>query len=168
EAQDWEIKQLQAHLVQEQAVGPAGAPVFTAPLEQDVEELAQDLRQLDELEVHRCKWLLREVAAVHLEVLGWAREHCLLIDSMSSGVLFMEEELSGQGVTPGVTWSVGRLSRLMEAHRHRAFVEAGSWMKTFVDGLRMPPLAEEMMQAAQELLESEFGPGGGQGESQEG
>ncbi|KAG6883864.1 hypothetical protein C0992_007587 [Termitomyces sp. T32_za158] len=152
EAQDREIKQLWARIAQEQAVGPVGTPAFTAPSERDIKELAQGLRQLSESEVCR----------------RWACKHCLLIDGMSLGVLYVEEELSGQEVTPGLTWGVGRLSRLMGAHWHRTFVEAGLWMEAFVDGLQTPPLVEEMMQAAQDLLESEFGPGGGQGELQEG
>ncbi|KAG6894020.1 hypothetical protein C0992_007829, partial [Termitomyces sp. T32_za158] len=168
EAQDWELGRLWALLVQEQVVRPAEIPVFTAPSEQEVEELARGLRQSDESEVRRHEWLLRKVAAAHLEVLGWACEHCLLVDGMSLGVLYVEEELSGQEVTPGLTRGVGHLSRLMGAHRHRTFVEAGSWMEAFVDGLQTPPLAEEMIQAARDSLESEFGPGGGQGEWQEG
>ncbi|KAG6882309.1 hypothetical protein C0992_012121, partial [Termitomyces sp. T32_za158] len=67
EAQDRELGQLRAHVAQEQATGPA---VFSAPSEQDVEELARGLRQSDESEVRRRKWLLREVAAARLEVLG--------------------------------------------------------------------------------------------------
>ncbi|KAG6871544.1 hypothetical protein C0992_010749, partial [Termitomyces sp. T32_za158] len=90
----------------------------------------------------------------------WARKHRSLVDGMSSGVLYVEEELAGQEVTPGLMWGVGRLSRLMGAHRHRTFVEAGLWMEAFMDGLQTPPSAEEMMQAARDLLESEFGPGG--------
>ncbi|KAG6875194.1 hypothetical protein C0992_004827 [Termitomyces sp. T32_za158] len=168
EVQDRELGRLRAHLAQEQAVRPAGIPVCTAPLERDVEELAQGLHQLDESEVRRHEWLLCEVAAARLEVLGWACKHRLLVDGMSSGVSYVEEELSGQEATPGLTQGVGRLSRLMGAHQHRTFVEAGSWMEAFVDGLQTPPLAEEMMQAARDSLESEFGPGGGQGELQEG
>ncbi|KAG6884708.1 hypothetical protein C0992_005890, partial [Termitomyces sp. T32_za158] len=168
EAQDQELGRLWAHLAQEQAVRPAGIPVFTAPSEQEVKELAQGLRQLDELEVCWHEWLLREVAAAGLEVLSWARKHCLLVDGMSLGVLYMEEELLGQEVTLGLTQGVGHLSRLMGAHWHRTFVEAGSWMEAFVDGLQTPPSAEEMIQAARDLLESEFGPGGSQGELQEG
>ncbi|KAG6894269.1 hypothetical protein C0992_006806 [Termitomyces sp. T32_za158] len=159
---------LWALLAQEQEVRPAGIPVFTAPSEQEVEELARGLHQSDESEVRQREWLLRKVTAACLEVLDWAREHCLLIDSMSSGVSYVEEELAGQEVTPGLTRGVGRLSRLMGAHQHRTFVEAGSWMEAFVDGLQTPPLAEKMMQAARELLEAEFGSGGGQGELQEG
>ncbi|KAG6884188.1 hypothetical protein C0992_006791 [Termitomyces sp. T32_za158] len=168
EAQDWELGQLWALLAQEQAVRPAGIPVFTAPSEQEVKELAWGLHQSDDSEVHRHKWLLHEVAAARLEVLGWARKHCLLVDGMSSGVLYVEEELSGQEVTLGLTRGMGRLSRLMGAHRHQTFIEAGSWMEAFVDGLQTPPSAEEMIQVARDLLESEFGPGGGQGELQEG
>ncbi|KAG6869691.1 hypothetical protein C0992_002335, partial [Termitomyces sp. T32_za158] len=67
EAQDRELGQLRARVAQEQATGPA---VFSAPSEQDVEELAWGLRQSDESEVRRCEWLLREVAAARLEVLG--------------------------------------------------------------------------------------------------
>ncbi|KAG6893060.1 hypothetical protein C0992_011392 [Termitomyces sp. T32_za158] len=70
EAQDWELGRLQALLAQEQVVRPAGIPVFTAPSEQEVEELARDLRQSDKSEVCRREWLLREVAAARLEVLG--------------------------------------------------------------------------------------------------
>ncbi|KAG6890752.1 hypothetical protein C0992_012925 [Termitomyces sp. T32_za158] len=168
EAQDRELGRLWALLVQEQAARLAGIPVFTAPLKQEVEELAQGLCQLDDSEVRRHKWLLREVVAAHLEVLCWAREHCLLVDGMSSGVSYVEEELLRQEVTPGLTRGMGHLSRLMGAHRHRTFVEAGSWMEAFVDRLQTPPSAEEMIQAARNSLESEFGPGGGQGELQEG
>ncbi|KAG6875043.1 hypothetical protein C0992_005412 [Termitomyces sp. T32_za158] len=168
EAQDRELGQLQALFAQEQAARLAGIPMFTAPSEQEVEELAQGLRQSDDSEVRRREWLLCKVVAARLEVLGWARKHCLLVDGMSLGVSYVEEELAGQEVTPGLMWGVGRLSRLMGAHQHRTFVEAGSWMEAFVDGLQTPPLAKEMIQAAQDLLESEFGPRGGQGESQEG
>ncbi|KAG6887340.1 hypothetical protein C0992_012805 [Termitomyces sp. T32_za158] len=168
EAQDQELRRLRARLVQEQEARLVGIPVFTAPSEQEVEELARGLHQSDESEVRWHEWLLREVAAARLEVLGWAHEHCLLVDGMFSGVSYMEEELTGQEVTPGLTRGVGHLSRLMGAHWHRTFVEAGSWMEAFVDGLQMPPLAEEMMQAARDSLESEFGPEGGQRELQEG
>ncbi|KAG6893748.1 hypothetical protein C0992_008764 [Termitomyces sp. T32_za158] len=167
EAQDWEIGQLQAHVAQEQAVGPAGTPAFTAPSEQDVEELAWGLRQSDKLEVRRREWLLHKVAAARLEVLSWACEHRLLVDGISSGVSYVEEELSGQEVTLGLMRGAGRLSRLMGAHRHRTFVEARSWMEACMDGLQTPPSAEEMMQAAWDSLESEFGTGGSQGELQE-
>ncbi|KAG6886141.1 hypothetical protein C0992_004645, partial [Termitomyces sp. T32_za158] len=44
EAQDRELRQLQAHLAQEQVARPARIPVFTAPSEQEVEELAQGLQ----------------------------------------------------------------------------------------------------------------------------
>ncbi|KAG6893220.1 hypothetical protein C0992_010842 [Termitomyces sp. T32_za158] len=168
EAQDRELGRLRALLAQEQAVRLAGVPGFAAPSEQEVEELARGLRQSDESEVRRREWLLHEVAAARLEVLGWAREHRLLVDGLSSGVSYVEEELAGREVTPGLTRGVGRLSRLMGAHRHRAFVEAGSWMEAFVDGLQTPPSVEEMIQAARDSLDSEFGPGGGQGELQEG
>ncbi|KAG6894061.1 hypothetical protein C0992_007607 [Termitomyces sp. T32_za158] len=168
EVQDRELGRLRALLAQEQAVRPAGIPGFAAPSEQEVEELARGLRQSGELEVRRREWLLHEVAAARLEVLGWAREHRLLVDGLSSGVLYVEEELAGREVTPGLTQGVGRLSRLMGAHWHWAFVEAGSWMEAFVDGLQTPPSVEEMIQAARESLDSEFGPGGGQGELQEG
>ncbi|KAG6873109.1 hypothetical protein C0992_009085 [Termitomyces sp. T32_za158] len=164
-AQDREIGQLRACVAQEQVVGPA---TFMAPSDRDVKELARGLRQSDESEVRRREWLLREVVAACLDVLGWACEHCLLVDGMSLGVSYVEEELAGQEVTLGLTWGVGRLSRLMGAHRHRTFVEAGSWMEAFVDGLQTPPSAEEMLQAARDLLESEFGPGGGQEGLQEG
>ncbi|KAG6888336.1 hypothetical protein C0992_008748 [Termitomyces sp. T32_za158] len=168
EEQDWELGRLRALLAQEQVVRPAGIPVFTTPSEQEVKELARGLRQSDELEVHQREWLLRKVTAVCLEVLGWAREHRLLVNSMSLGVSDVEEELSEQEVTPGLTRGVGRLSRLMGAHWHRTFIEAGSWMEAFVDRLQTPPSAEEMIQAAQDSLEAEFGPRGGQGEWQEG
>ncbi|KAG6874663.1 hypothetical protein C0992_007058 [Termitomyces sp. T32_za158] len=168
EVQDRELERLWALLAQEQAVRPAGIPGFAAPSEQEVEELARGLRQSGESEVHRREWLLHEVTAACLEVLGWAREHCLLIDGLFLGVSYVEEELAGREVTPGLTQGVGRLSRLMGAHRHQAFVEAGSWMEAFVDGLQTPPSVEEMIQAARESLDSEFGPGGGQGELQEG
>ncbi|KAG6877645.1 hypothetical protein C0992_009589 [Termitomyces sp. T32_za158] len=70
EVQDRELGRLWALLAQEQRVRPAGVPVFTAPSEQEVEELAWGLRQSDELEVRWHEWLLREVAAARLEVLG--------------------------------------------------------------------------------------------------
>ncbi|KAG6892065.1 hypothetical protein C0992_002037 [Termitomyces sp. T32_za158] len=70
EVQDQELGRLRALLAQEQVVRPAGIPVFTAPSEQEVEELARGLRQSDESEVRRHEWLLRKVAAAHLEVLG--------------------------------------------------------------------------------------------------
>ncbi|KAG6887371.1 hypothetical protein C0992_012580 [Termitomyces sp. T32_za158] len=168
EAQDREIGQLWACVAQEQVVEPAGTSAFTAPLKQDVEELARGLRQSDKLEVRRREWLLRKVAVACLEVLSWARKHRLLVDGMSSGVLYMEEELLGQEVTPGLMRGVGHLSRLMGAHRHRTFVKAGLWMEAFVDGLQTSPSAEEMIQAAQDLLESESGSGGSQRELQEG
>ncbi|KAG6895310.1 hypothetical protein C0992_001990, partial [Termitomyces sp. T32_za158] len=80
EVQDRELEQLWALLAQEQVVRPTGISVFTAPSEQEVEELAWGLRQLDESEVRRHEWLLRKVAVVRLEVLGWARKHCLLVN----------------------------------------------------------------------------------------
>ncbi|KAG6894310.1 hypothetical protein C0992_006639, partial [Termitomyces sp. T32_za158] len=83
-------------------------------------------------------------------------------------VELMNIACSSTEVTPGLTQGMGRLSRLMGAHWHRTFVEAGSWMEAFVDGLQTPPSAEEMIQAARDLLEAEFGPGGGQGEWPEG
>ncbi|KAG6871345.1 hypothetical protein C0992_011184, partial [Termitomyces sp. T32_za158] len=98
----------------------------------------------------------------------WAREHRLLLDGLSSGVSYVVEELVGQTTTPRVAQGAGRLSRLMEAHRHRSFVETGVWLEEFVDGLRTPPSLEEIVRAAWESMEVEFGPGGGQGELQEG
>ncbi|KAG6884228.1 hypothetical protein C0992_006722, partial [Termitomyces sp. T32_za158] len=98
----------------------------------------------------------------------WAWEHQLLLDGLSSGVSYMVEELAGQATAPRVAQGVGRLSRLMEAHRHRSFVEMGAWLEAFVDGLQTPPSLEEIVEATRESLEAEFGPGGGQGESEEG
>ncbi|KAG6872105.1 hypothetical protein C0992_009861, partial [Termitomyces sp. T32_za158] len=98
----------------------------------------------------------------------WAREHRLLLDGLSSGVSYMVEELAGQTTTPRVAQGAGRLSRLMEAHRHCSFVETGAWLEAFVDGLRTPPSLEEIVEATRESLEAEFGPGEGQGELQEG
>ncbi|KAG6892999.1 hypothetical protein C0992_011620, partial [Termitomyces sp. T32_za158] len=98
----------------------------------------------------------------------WAQEHRLLLDGLSSGVSYVVEELAGQAMTPRVAQGAGRLLRLMEAHRHRSFVETGAWLEAFVDGLRTPPSLEEIVQATQELLEVEFSPGGDQGELQEG
>ncbi|KAG6893992.1 hypothetical protein C0992_007914 [Termitomyces sp. T32_za158] len=167
EAQDRELGRLWALLAQEQAARPAGVPGFAAPSEQEVKELAWGLRQSGKSEVRRREWLLHEVVAARLEVLGWARKHRLLVDGLSLGVLYVEE-LAGWAVTLGLMRGVGRLSRLMGAHRHRAFVEAGSWMEAFVDRLQTPPLAEEMVRVARESLEAEFGPGEGQGELQEG
>ncbi|KAG6886663.1 hypothetical protein C0992_002903 [Termitomyces sp. T32_za158] len=167
EAQDQEINQLQARLAQGQVSSSTGALGFTVLSAREVEELARSL-QATEAESHQQEWLLREVAGTRLEVLGWAREHRLLLDGLSSSVSFVAEELAGHAVTPGVAQGVGRLSRLMEAHRHRTSIEPGSWLKAFVDGLRTPPTLEETVEVAWELLESEFGPGGGQGEPQEG
>ncbi|KAG6893178.1 hypothetical protein C0992_011020 [Termitomyces sp. T32_za158] len=130
--------------------------------------MARGLRQANESESRRRNWLLREVAAARLETLGWAREHRLLLDGLSSGVSYMVEELAGQATTPRVAQGAGRLSRLMEAHRHRSFVETGAWLEAFVDGLRTPPSLEEIVEATRESLEAEFGPGGGQGELEEG
>ncbi|KAG6873301.1 hypothetical protein C0992_008853, partial [Termitomyces sp. T32_za158] len=50
EVQDRELGRLQALLAQEQMVKLVGIPVFTAPLKQEVEELAWGLRQSDESE----------------------------------------------------------------------------------------------------------------------
>ncbi|KAG6892100.1 hypothetical protein C0992_001882, partial [Termitomyces sp. T32_za158] len=97
----------------------------------------------------------------------WAREHRLLLDGLSSGVSYMVEELAGQAMAPRVAQGAGRLSRLMEAHHHRSFVEMGAWLEAFVDGLRTLPSLEEIVEATRESLEAEFGPGGGQGELQE-
>ncbi|KAG6893339.1 hypothetical protein C0992_010396, partial [Termitomyces sp. T32_za158] len=114
------------------------------PSAHEVKELAQSLHQATEVESRRREWLLREVARTWLEVLGWAREHRLLLDGLSSSVSFVAEELAGHAVTPGVAQGVGRLSRLMEAHRHRTSIKPGSWLETFVDELRTPPTLEEM------------------------
>ncbi|KAG6874714.1 hypothetical protein C0992_006904, partial [Termitomyces sp. T32_za158] len=159
EAQDQEINQLQARLAQGQASSSTGAPGFTVPSAREVEELARSL-QATEAESRRREWLLRKVARMRLEVLGWAREHQLLLDGLSSSVSFVAEELAGHAVTPGVAQGVGRLSRLMEAHCHRMSIELGSWLEAFVDGLRTPPTLKETVEVARELLESEFGPEG--------
>ncbi|KAG6872211.1 hypothetical protein C0992_009770, partial [Termitomyces sp. T32_za158] len=185
EAQAEEVEQLRARLMREAVGSSTGAPGFVAPSAQEVEAMARGLRQANESESRRRDWLLREVAAARLETLGawfffflfcpfvdsasgWAREHRLLLDGLSSGVSYMVEELAGQATTPRVAQGAGRLSRLMEAHRHRSFVETGAWLEAFVDGLRTPPSLEEIVEATRESLEAEFGPGGGQGELQEG
>ncbi|KAG6894824.1 hypothetical protein C0992_004465 [Termitomyces sp. T32_za158] len=168
EAQVEEIEQLQAQLTREAAGSLTGVPGFVAPSAQEVEELAQGLRQANKSESHWHEWLLRKVARARLETLGWAWEHQLLLDGLSSGMSYVVEELVRQAMTPRVAQGAGRLSRLMEAHHHRSFVKMGAWLETFVDGLRTLPLLEEIVQAAQESLEAEFGPGGGQGELQEG
>ncbi|KAG6893160.1 hypothetical protein C0992_011120 [Termitomyces sp. T32_za158] len=144
-----------------------GAPGFMVPSAQEVEAMAWGLRQANESESRRRNWLLREVATARLETLGWAREHRLLLDGLSSGMSYMVEELAGQATAPRVAQGAGRLSRLMEAHRHRSFIETGAWLEAFVDGLRTPPLLEEIVQATRDSLEAEFGPRGGQGESEE-
>ncbi|KAG6884271.1 hypothetical protein C0992_006621 [Termitomyces sp. T32_za158] len=168
EAQDQEIDQLRARLVQRQASSSTGAPGFVAPSAQEVEAMAQGLHQANKSESRWRDWLLREVAAARLETLGWAREHRLLLDGLSSGVSYVVEELAGQAMTPRVAQGAGCLSRLMEAHCHRSFVETGAWLEAFMDGLRTPPSLEEIVQATWESLEAEFSPGGDQGELQEG
>ncbi|KAG6895249.1 hypothetical protein C0992_002363 [Termitomyces sp. T32_za158] len=118
EVQAEEVEQLQAHLMQEVVGSSTGALGFAALLAQEVEELAQGLHQVGKSEPHQREWLLREVAGTWLEVLGWAQEHRLLLDGLSSGVSFVAEELAGHAVTLEVALGVGRLSRLMEAHQH--------------------------------------------------
>ncbi|KAG6870993.1 hypothetical protein C0992_011975 [Termitomyces sp. T32_za158] len=167
EAQAEEVKQLRARLTREAVGSSTGAPGFMALSAQEVEVMARGLRQANESESCRRDWLLHEVATARLETLGWAREHRLLLDGLSSGVSYMVE-LAGQATTPRVAQGAGRLSRLMEAHHHRSFVETGAWLEAFVDGLRTPPSLEEIVEATWESLEAEFGPGGGQGELQEG
>ncbi|KAG6893578.1 hypothetical protein C0992_009452 [Termitomyces sp. T32_za158] len=168
EAQAEEVEQLRARLSREAAGSSTGAPGFVAPSAQEVKVMAWGLRQANESESRRRDWLLCEVAAARLETLGWAREHRLLLDGLSSGMSYMVEELAGQATAPRVAQGAGRLSRLMEAHRHCSFVETGAWLEAFVDGLRTPPSLEEIVEATQKSLEAEFGPGGGQGESEEG
>ncbi|KAG6876003.1 hypothetical protein C0992_001436 [Termitomyces sp. T32_za158] len=164
EAQVQKIDQLQACLAQGQASSSTGAPGFAVPSVRKVEELTWSL-QATEAESCRREWLLCEVAGTWLEVLGWAREHRLLLDGLSLSVLF---EMAGHAVTPGVAQGVGHLLRLMEAHHHQTSIEPRSWLEVFVDRLRTPPTLEETVEVARELLESEFGPGGGQEEPQGG
>ncbi|KAG6894929.1 hypothetical protein C0992_003931 [Termitomyces sp. T32_za158] len=168
EMQAEEIKQLWARLTREAVGSSTGVPGFVAPSAQEVEELAWGLHQATESEFRRREWLLREVAGARLETLGWAWEHRLLLDGLSLGVSYVVEELVGQATTLRVAQGAGRLLRLMEAHRHCSFVEMGAWLEVFMDRLWTPPLLEEIVQAAQESLEAEFGPRGGQGELQEG
>ncbi|KAG6890475.1 hypothetical protein C0992_001332, partial [Termitomyces sp. T32_za158] len=168
EAQAEEIEQLRARLMWRAAGSSTGVPGFAAPSAQEVEELARGLHQAGKSESHRQEWLLQEVARTWLEVLGWAREHRLLLDGLSLGVSFVAEELAGHAVTPGLAQGVGHLLRLMEAHWHQTSIKVGSWLETFVDGLRTPPILKDTVEVAWELLDSEFGPGGGQEELQEG
>ncbi|KAG6884286.1 hypothetical protein C0992_006583 [Termitomyces sp. T32_za158] len=168
EAQAEEVEQLRAQLMREAAGSSTGALGFVALSAQEVEAMARGLRWADESESRRRDWLLREVAAARLETLGWAWEHRLLLDGLSSGVSYMVEELAEQATTPRVAQGAGHLSRLMEAHRHRSFVETAVWLEAFVDGLQTPPSLEEIVRATRESMEAEFGPGGGQGELQEG
>ncbi|KAG6894365.1 hypothetical protein C0992_006438 [Termitomyces sp. T32_za158] len=168
EAQVEEVEQLQARLMQEAAGSLTRALGFVAPSAQEVEAMARSLCQANKSESRRHDWLLRKVAAARLETLGWAREHRLLLDGLSSGVSYMVEELAGQATAPRVAQEAGRLLRLMEAHRHHSFIETGAWLEAFVDGLRTLPSLEEIVQATRESLEAEFGPGGDQGELQEG
>ncbi|KAG6892979.1 hypothetical protein C0992_011689 [Termitomyces sp. T32_za158] len=70
EAQDREIDQLRARLVQGQASSLTGAPGFVAPSAQEVEAMARGLQQASKSESRRRDWLLREVAAARLETLG--------------------------------------------------------------------------------------------------
>ncbi|KAG6874811.1 hypothetical protein C0992_006447, partial [Termitomyces sp. T32_za158] len=163
EAQAEEVEQLRAQLTWEAVGSSTGAPGFMAPSAQEVKAMARGLRQANESESHRRDWLLREVAAA-----SWAWEHLLLLDGLSSGVSYMVEELAEQATAPRMAQGAGHLSRLMEAHCHRSFVETGAWLEAFVDGLQTPPSLEEIVQAAWESLEAEFGPGGGQGELEEG
>ncbi|KAG6874736.1 hypothetical protein C0992_006775, partial [Termitomyces sp. T32_za158] len=148
EAQVEEVEQLRARLTREAAGSSTGAPGFMAPSAQEVKVMARGLRQANKSESHRRNWLLREVAAARLETLGWARKHRLLLDGLSSGMSYMVEELAGQVMAPRVAQGAGRLSRLMEAHHHHSFVKTGAWLEAFVDGLRTPPLLEEIVQVA--------------------
>ncbi|KAG6874880.1 hypothetical protein C0992_006101, partial [Termitomyces sp. T32_za158] len=134
DAQVEEIKQLWAQLTQEAAGSLTGVLGFTAPSAQEVEELAWGLHQADKSEFRRREWLLCEVARAQLETLGWAWEHWLLLDGLSLGMSYVVEELAVQAVS-GVAQGAGRLSRMMEAHQYHTFVEAGSWLEAFVDGL---------------------------------
>ncbi|KAG6883313.1 hypothetical protein C0992_009099 [Termitomyces sp. T32_za158] len=146
EAQAEEVEQLQARLTREAAGSSTGAPGFVAPSAQEVEAMARGLHQANESESRR-RWLLREVAAARLGL--------------------------GAPAAPG--WSVlGRVIHGGGAGGAGDGSEGGTGggtpveLEAFVDGLQTPPLLEEIVQATRESLKAEFGPGGGQGESEEG
>ncbi|KAG6894530.1 hypothetical protein C0992_005720 [Termitomyces sp. T32_za158] len=144
EVQVEEVEQLWARLMWEAAGSSTGAPGFMEPSAQEVEELAQGLRQANESESRQRDWLLREVVTARLGL--------------------------GAPAAPG--WSVlGHVVRGGGAggagNGHKGGAGSGALVKAFMDGLWTPP-SLEIVQAAWESLEAEFGPGGGQGETQEG
>ncbi|KAG6885167.1 hypothetical protein C0992_005384 [Termitomyces sp. T32_za158] len=169
EMQAEEIEQLRARLTQEAVGSLTGVPGFVAPSAQEVEELPQGLHQANESESRQHEWLLHEVAAARLETLGAlglgapdAPGWSVLRRVVRGGGAGRagDDPKGGAGSGAFVEVDGGSLSLFLRQDRCLAGGICGR--------VAAPPLLEEIVQAAWELLEVEFGSGEGQGESQEG
>ncbi|KAG6895770.1 hypothetical protein C0992_012754 [Termitomyces sp. T32_za158] len=82
--QDDEVDRLWVQLAWAAGLGEAAGPaVITAA---EIDELAQGLQEVHELEGQRRKWLLCKVAGARDDARTWAWEHRLLVDGLSLGV----------------------------------------------------------------------------------
>ncbi|KAG6875381.1 hypothetical protein C0992_004053 [Termitomyces sp. T32_za158] len=156
--QDDEVERLQVQLARAAGLGEAVGPVVITAAE--INALAQGLREMHKLEGWRREWLLREVAGAHNDALTWAREHCLLLNGLSSRVSYVVEEAASAALPLELAQGVARLGRLMAVHCHRNLLDPGSWLEAFVDRLQDPPLEEEIVEIVWEAMAAEFGPGG--------
>ncbi|KAG6876038.1 hypothetical protein C0992_001231 [Termitomyces sp. T32_za158] len=143
-----------------QEAGLEGMARVTVPLAAEVNKLVRCLQEANELEGHRCKWLLWEVVGAQSEALNWAREHHLLLNGLSSGVSYMAEEALSVGLPLGLVREVAWLGWLMLIHCHQNLLDPESWLKAFVDRLQDQPLVEEIVQIVRNAIGSKFGPGG--------
>ncbi|KAG6887052.1 hypothetical protein C0992_001012 [Termitomyces sp. T32_za158] len=156
EAQD-EVDRLQVQLVQAAGLGEAAGPtVITAA---EINELVQGLQEVHELEGRQHEWLLCEVVEARDNALTWAREHCLLLDGLSSEVSYVMEEAASADLPLGLAQEVAWLGRLLAVHCHCNLLNPGSWLEAFIDGLQDSPSVEKIVEIVREAIAAEFGLG---------
>ncbi|KAG6894409.1 hypothetical protein C0992_006230 [Termitomyces sp. T32_za158] len=153
--QDDEVERLRVQLARAAGLGEGVGPVVITAAEIDV--LMQGLREAHELEGHRREWLLRKVAGARDDALTWAWEHHLLLDRLSSEVLYIVEEAASVALPPELAQGVVRLGRLMAVHCHCNLLDPRSWLEAFVDGLQDSPSVEEIVEIVKEAMAAEFG-----------
>ncbi|KAG6895848.1 hypothetical protein C0992_012096 [Termitomyces sp. T32_za158] len=123
------------------------------PSVEEMGQLVRKLKGVQGLEGHQRDWLLWELVRTQSTLLVWAQEHCMLLDGLSSNVLYMAEEMMNWPVPQEVV--------------NEVTMESRSWLEAFVDRLQLSPLHKDLMQMAWKSLEFKFGLEGNGEESEE-
>lgn len=85
-----------------------------------------------------------------LMLLGWAQEHCLLMDGAAAVLASLQERQKPEWTTPGTEQSLDLLGRLVAAHQWRNVPAPDNWFEQVLDEgkslLLWDQLAEKALQ----------------------